>query len=404
MTILDTFTTRDGAIEIGGLPLSRLAERAGRTPFFAYDRSKLAERVALLRRWLAPDIRIHYSIKANPMPALVHCMAGLVDGFDVASAGELRVALDTGMAAEHIALAGPGKTELDVRSTVGAGATLTLESVHQLDAAARAGQALGVRPRVALRINPDFQPKTSGMRMGGGPRQFGIDAEQAPGVLAAIAQRDLDFRGFHVFWGSQCLDADTVISAQRHVAELVVRLADQAKAPVAFVNMGGGFGIPYFENERALDLEPIGAAMRQWLVPLRQRLPEARLAMEFGRYLVGEAGIYVCRILDKKVSRGETFLVTDGGLHHQLAASGNFGQVLRRNYPVAIGNKSGLPATETCHIVGCLCTPLDRIADRVALASPDIGDFVVVAQSGAYGRSASPAAFLSHPEPAEILV
>ncbi len=238
MTILDTFTTRDGAIEIGGLPLSRLAERAGRTPFFAYDRSKLAERVALLRRWLAPDIRIHYSIKANPMPALVHCMAGLVDGFDVASAGELRVALDTGMAAEHIALAGPGKTELDVRSTVGAGATLTLESVHQLDAAARAGQALGVRPRVALRINPDFQPKTSGMRMGGGPRQFGIDAEQAPGVLAAIAQRDLDFRGFHVFWGSQCLDADTVISAQRHVAELVVRLADQANAPVAFVNMG----------------------------------------------------------------------------------------------------------------------------------------------------------------------
>ncbi len=404
MSVFDSFNAPGGVLEIGGLPLPRLAQRAGQTPFFVYDRSKLGERVALLRQMLAPELRIHYSIKANPMPALVQHMAALVDGFDVASAGEMRMALDAGMPANHVSMAGPGKSEQDLRGAVGAGVTVTLESANQLEAVERIGLELGVKPRVALRINPDFQPRSSGMRMGGGPRQFGVDVEQAPALLKIIASRDLDFVGFHVFWGSQCLDPETVIAAQRHVAALVMRLADLAPQGLEFVNMGGGFGIPYFDNERALDVGAVGAAMQDWLAPLRRRLPGTRLILEFGRYLVGEAGLYVCRVVDKKVSRGETFLITDGGLHHQLAASGNFGQVLRRNYPVAIGNKMRGAQTQTCHVVGCLCTPLDRLADNVALPTAEIGDLVVVGQSGAYGRSASPSAFLSHPLPVEILV
>ncbi len=404
MSIFESYKAPQGVLEIGGLSLPRLAERAGQTPFFVYDRSKLGERVALLRQMLAPELRIHYSIKANPMPALVQHMASLVDGFDVASAGEMRMALDAGMPARHVSMAGPGKSSQDLRGAVGAGVTVTLESAHQLEAVERIGRELGVRPRVGLRINPDFQPRSSGMRMGGGPRQFGVDVEQAPALLKVIAERDLDFVGFHVFWGSQCLDPGTVIAAQRHVAELVMRLADLAGDNLEFVNMGGGFGIPYFDNERPLDIGAVGAAMQEWLTPLRRRLAGTRLILEFGRYLVGEAGLYVCRVLDKKVSRGETFLITDGGLHHQLAASGNFGQVLRRNYPVAIGNRMDSGQTETCHVVGCLCTPLDRLADNVELPAAEIGDLFVVAQSGAYGRSASPSAFLSHPLPVEILV
>lgn len=402
MSVLDSFNAPEGLLQVGGLPLARLAQRAGQTPFFVYDRSKLTERVRLLRQMLAPSIRIHYSIKANPMPAVIHHMSTLVDGFDVASAGEMRMALDTGMASSHISMAGPGKSDQDLRGAVGAGVTVTLESQFQLEAVERIGRELGVTPRVALRINPDFQPVNSGMRMGGGSRQFGVDAEKAPAMLRDITDRELRFVGFHVFWGSQCLDSRTVIAAQRHVAELVSQLADLTHG-LEFVNMGGGFGIPYFDNEHTLDVGAVGAAMQGWVEPLRQRLPGTRLVLEFGRYLVGEAGLYVCRVVDKKVSRGETFLVTDGGLHHHLAASGNFGQVLRRNFPVAIGNRMGGASLERCHVVGCLCTPLDRLADDVTLPAAQIGDYVVVGQSGAYARSASPADFLSHPQPVEIL-
>lgn len=404
MTGLRNLSAPGGVLEIGNLSLHRLAERAGQTPFFVYDRQQLSDRVAVLRRLLPPQLDIHYSVKANPMPALVQHMAGQVDGFDVASAGEMRVALDTGMSAQRISMAGPGKSRLDFSSAVGAGINVTLESASQLDTVELIGRQLGLRPRVALRINPDFQPRISGMRMGGGPRPFGVDAEQAPALLAVIGKREVDLVGLHVFWGSQCLDKETVIAAQRHVAQLVIRLADISGIHPDFVNMGGGFGVPYFEHECALDIGAIGTAMQEWLVPLGQRLPGTRPVLELGRYLVSEAGLYVCRILDRKQSRGQTFLITDGGLHHQLAASGNFGQVLRRNYPVAIGNRMDSRSDEICHVVGCLCTPLDRLADAVALPRAEIGDFVVVGQSGAYGRSASPSGFLSHPLPAEILV
>jgi len=224
------------------------------------------------------------------------------------------------------------------------------------------------------------------MKMGGGPKQFGVDAEQAPAVLAEIGRAGLVFEGFHLFAGSQNLKAEAIVEAQRKSFALALHLAAHAPAPVRTLNLGGGFGIPYFPGEQALDLAPIGAAL------------------ELGRYLVGEAGVYVCRITDIKVSRGHTFLVADGGLHHHLAASGNFGQVLRKNYPVVIGNRMDAPAGEAVSVVGPLCTPLDIIAERMALAAAQIGDFVVVFQSGAYGASASPQGFLGHPKVAEALV
>jgi diaminopimelate decarboxylase len=398
------FSVQAGVLQIGGVDLRRLAARAGHTPFYVYDRSLVDARIRALRQTLPRDIELYYSIKANPMPAMVHHLAARLDGFDVASAGEMMLALDAGTRPERIGFAGPGKSHDELRRAVAAGVVIHIESATQLRLVTALGWEFGVRPCVAIRVNPDFQIGKGGMRMGGGAAPFGVDASLVPALLLELARQEVAFAGFHVFWGSQCLHAPTIIQAHRQSAELVMRLADSLEVPPAFINLGGGFGIPYFPGEDPLDFDAVGEAMHDWLPGLHRRLPGTRVVLELGRYLVGEAGIYVCRVVDRKVSCGETFLITDGGLHHHLAASGNFGQVLRRNYPVLIGNRLDEPAQERSHVVGCLCTPLDRIADGAHLPATSIGDLVVVLQSGAYGRSASPTDFLAHPPPAEMLV
>jgi diaminopimelate decarboxylase len=402
---ISAFGVADGQLAVGGAPLELLAERVGTTPFFAYDRRLLDERVAWLRTTLPEGIELSYAVKANPMPAVVQHLSSLVDSFDVASALEMRTGLDTPMPATRISFAGPGKTPAELSQAVAAGVTVTLESRTEAERVVSIGARLGVRPRVALRVNPDFRVKGSGMRMGGGPQQFGIDAEQVPGVLDYLSQADVDFLGFHVFAGSQNLDAEIIGEAQRATVELVVDLAQSAPGPVTYLNLGGGFGIPYFERDSPLDLGRVGESLATVLEErIRPNLPEARVVVELGRYIVGECGVYVTRVVDRKISRGKTFVVVDGGLHHQLAASGNFGQVIRRNYPVAVGNRFEQDPTETVSVVGCLCTPLDLLADDVALPATEIGDLIVVFQAGAYGLTASPTAFLGHPEPVEVLV
>lgn len=402
---ISAFGRRSGQLTVGGIPLDRLAERVGRTPFFAYDRGLLTARVSQLRAALPEGIALSYAIKANPMPAVVQHLSGLVDAFDVASGLELGTALDTPMPADRISFAGPGKTPAELRQAVAAGVTVELESETEATRITAIGEQLGIRPRVAVRVNPDFQVKGSGMRLGGGPQQFGVDAEQVPALLKALSTYDVEFLGFHVFAGSQNLRADILRDSQRQTVELVLRLAEHAPEPVRYVNLGGGFGIPYFDRDVPLDITAIGENLADLLdSDLGPNLPGARVVIELGRYIVGECGVYVTRVLDRKVSRGRTYLVVDGGLHHQLAASGNFGQVIRRNYPLAIGNRMDQQATEPFTVVGCLCTPLDLLGDNVLLPDADIGDLVVIFQAGAYGLTASPTAFLSHPAPGEVLV
>jgi diaminopimelate decarboxylase len=399
------FGATEGQLAIGGAPLELVAERVGSTPFFAYDRRLLDARVALLRTTLPDGIDLSYAVKANPMPAVVQHLSSLVDGFDVASALEMHTALDTPAPATRISFAGPGKNPAELSQAVAAGVTVTLESRTEAERVVSTGARLGVRPRVAVRVNPDFRVKGSGMRMGGGPQQFGIDAEQVPGLLAELSRADVDVLGFHVFAGSQNLDAEIIGEAQRATVELVIELAQSAPGPVTYLNLGGGFGIPYFDRDAPLDLGRVGESLATVLDErIRPNLPEARVVVELGRYIVGECGVYVTRVIDRKLSRGKTFLVVDGGLHHQLAATGNFGQVIRRNYPVAVGNRLEQDPAETVSVVGCLCTPLDLLADDVALPATEIGDLIVVFQAGAYGLTASPTAFLGHPEPVEVLV
>jgi len=401
---MSQFAVAGGQLLVGGLPLERLAARVGQTPFYAYDRALLAARVAELRAALPAAVKLHYAMKANPMPALVGCMAGLVDGIDVASGGELMIALDAGADPREISFAGPGKREVELRQAVAAGVLVNLESFREIGLLAAASAELGIPARVAVRVNPDFELKGSGMKMGGGPKQFGVDAEEAPRLLAEIGQAGLQFEGFHLFAGSQNLKAEAICEAQQKSWALARRLAEHAPAPARFVNLGGGFGIPYFPGEQRLDLQAIAANLAELAARAAAEMPGAELVIELGRYLVGEAGIYVTRVLDRKVSRGQVYLVVDGGLNHHLSASGNFGQVIRKNYPVAIGNRMDADDRENVCIVGPLCTPLDLLAERMDLPAARAGDLVVIFQSGAYGASASPQSFLGHPPVVETLV
>ena len=396
-----------GELLLDGIRLTTLAARVGTTPFYAYSRTLLRQRVAELRAALPKQVKLHYAMKANPMPAVVQFMAGLVDGIDVASAGELKVALDAGADPAEVSFAGPGKRDPELRQSVASGVLVNVESLRELPVLARASQELGLPARVAIRVNPDFELKGSGMKMGGGPKQFGLDTERVPEALLFAAREGLAFEGFHLFAGSQNLKAESICEAQQKSYELALRLAEHAlkltNTPVKFLNLGGGFGIPYFPGETRLDLAPIGANLQAIVERAASELPQAGIVIELGRYLVGEAGIYVTRIVDRKVSRGQVYLVCDGGLHHQLAASGNFGQVVRKNYPVGIFPLRS-EVRESSMVVGPLCTPLDLLADRMALPQGEIGDLVVVFQSGAYGASSSPQAFLGHPAVVEVLV
>jgi len=398
------FPVVNDELTIGGIPLSRLAARVGSTPFYAYDRKLLSERVALLRRHLPGELQLHYAMKANPMPAVVQHFVNLVDGIDVASVKEMMVALDAGLNPGDVSFAGPGKSNSEVSCAVAAGIILNLESERELESAITAGKRLGVIAKVAIRVNPDFELKASGMKMGGGAKQFGVDADRVPAMLKRIGEAKLDFEGFHIFSGSQNLKAESIAETQANTFALAYRLAEYAPGPVKTLNIGGGFGIPYFPGDTPLDLATVGVKLFQQMPEVKARLPQTRVVIELGRYLVGEAGIYVCRIIDRKISRGQVFLVTDGGMHHHLAASGNFGQVIRKNYPLAVGNRVQGGERETVSVVGPLCTPLDLLGDKSELAGADIGDLIVVFQSGAYGLTASPTAFLSHPHPLEVLV
>lgn len=401
---MNLFPVNGGELVIGGERLSLLAARVGQTPFYAYDRSMLRTRVAALREILPAEVKLHYAMKANPMPAVVGLMAQLVDGVDVASAGELKIALDAGARPSEISFAGPGKRESELRQAVASRVLINVESFREVTALQDISSAVGLPARVAVRVNPDFELKGSGMKMGGGPKQFGVDVEQVPVLLANIGRAGLAFEGFHLFAGSQNLRADSICEAQQKSYALAVRLAQDAPAPVRSLNLGGGFGIPYFPGEQRLDLRPIGDNLADLVRRAHAELPQAALVIELGRYLVGEAGVYVARVVDRKISRGHVYLVVDGGLHHHLSASGNFGQVVRKNYPVAIGTKADSPQTETSSVVGPLCTPLDLLADRMSFPVAEVDDLVVVFQSGAYGASASPQNFLGHPACVEVLV
>ena len=390
---------------IAGRPATAWIEQAGGTPLFVYDVGVVRRRIARFRQAMPDGVDLHYAVKANPFAPLVAAMAPWVDGLDIASRGELElVTAIAGKSAGAISFAGPGKRDDELELAIRAGVTINVESEGEADRTLAIAGRLDVTPRLAVRVNPDIELRGSGLRMGGRPSQFGVDAERAAALVRRLIDAGADWRGFHIFAGSQALDAQAIIETQAATLALAARLAEEAGAGPPLVNLGGGFGIPYFPADSALDVETVGAALAVAMGERPATLAKTRFAIELGRWLVGECGVYLSRVIDRKVSRGETFLIVDGGLHHQLAASGKFGTVVRRTYPVAVATASPDAPTETVTVVGCLCTPLDLLADRVTLPEAHPGDVIAIFMAGVYGASASPSAFLGHAPARELLV
>jgi diaminopimelate decarboxylase len=389
-----------GRLQIGGWDVEALVGEAGGTPMFVYDTRRIADQVARFRSAFQ-GIALHYAVKANPYAPLLETMANMVDGFDVASAGELGKVAHLGL---PISFAGPGKRDSELETAIRAGITINLESEGEADRALALCEREGLTAKFAVRVNPPFGLKGSGQKMGGLPSQFGVDHDRAPELIRRIVEAGADWQGLHIFAGSQALHADALIELQRGTVELAVSICEEAGQAPPHINLGGGFGIPYFAKDEPLEIEAVGEALANTLAERPEILANAKFAIELGRWLVGEAGVYLTRIVDRKESRGKTFLVTDGGLHHQLAASGNFGQLLRRNYPVAIASSFNAEPEEEVTITGCLCTPLDLLADEAMLPRAEVGDLVAIFCAGAYGLTASPTAFLSQPMAREMLV
>lgn len=398
------FVCEGGVLQVGSEGVRDLVARAGSTPLFVYSRAMLRARVAQLRAALPKRVRVHYAIKANPFSDLLKAMSELVDGFDVASGGELHKLLELGVGPRRISFAGPGKRDAELAAAIAAGITLNLESEAEAERVLRIAAGAGVRPRLAIRVNPDFDLKGSGMKMGGGAKPFGLDVDRVPALAQRVVAAGAEWRGFHIFAGSQAISAPAIIEAQAQTLELAARLARESGLPLPHLNLGGGFGIPYFPGDTELDITAVGQALAERLADLPPELAETEFCLELGRWLVGEAGVYLATVIDRKVSHGEVFLVVDGGMHHQLAASGNFGTVVRRNYPVAIATRFDAPVEEEASVVGCLCTPLDRLADKGGFPRAEPGDIVAVFCAGAYGATASPMHFLGQGPAREMLV
>lgn len=404
--IAENFARADGALRVGGLDLRALAEAHG-TPLFVYDAALLRRAYRALTTAVAGFAAVDYSVKANPNPVVIRVFREAGAGAEIASGAEFAAARAAGVPAERILFAGPGKSDADIAAVVAGGiGEIHLENAEEIARVAAAAPP-GRPVRVAVRVNPGAAAQGGAMRMGGKPSPFGFDEEELEAVVDRVeAEPRLHLTGLHLFAGTQGLSAGTLLAQWAYGLDLAARLGARTGRPLETIDLGGGLGIPYFAGDAALDL----GALRDGLGPLRARvaadplLAPARIVLEPGRFLAGPAGVYVARVRAVKASRGSRFVITDGGMHHHLAASGNLGQVVKRDYPVVAVAEAPGTARAPAAVVGPLCTPLDMLARAAPLPELAAGDLVAVLQSGAYALTASPTGFLSHPTPAELLV
>lgn len=405
--ISENFERKGGTLHVGGLAVPALAQTYG-TPFFVYDAALMRRAYRALTQTVSGFADVDYSVKANPNSAVIRIFAEEGAGAEIASGSEFEAARAAGIDPQRILFAGPGKSDADIELTVSAGiGEIHLENIEEMGRVAACASRLGRTVRVAIRINPGAAAQGGAMRMGGKPSPFGFDEEEIETVVDAIdAEPSLRLIGVHLFAGTQTLHAKTLIAQWSYGISLAARVARRIGRPLETIDLGGGLGIPYFPGDQSLDL----AALRAGLPDLRATLTAdpllaaARIVLEPGRYLVGSSGLYVARVRAVKESRGTRFVITDGGMHHHLAASGNLGQVVKRDFPLAAIVEPPSAVRASCAVVGPLCTPLDMLARAAHLPSLRAGDLVAVLQSGAYGLTASPTGFLSHPLPAEFLI
>ncbi len=384
--------------------ISALAERFG-TPLYVYDGGALLGRVDELRRLLHPRLEIFYSLKANPNISIAALLRSRGVRAEVSSLAELETALRAGVSPEDIIFLGPGKSGAELLAAVDVGCyAIICESLRELELIDEIAIRLGKVARVALRVNPSFTAKGSGLTMGGKPRQFGIDeAQLMSGEPLGKLFRRVRLMGVQIYLGTRILSETTVVENTVRILDLAPRVAAYNGFELEMADVGGGLGVAYFQGEQDLALDILCEKLNQVVAEFAAKHPDTRMIMELGRYLVAEAGSFVIRVQYAKMSYGVRFAVADGGTNHHMAAVG-IGSFVRRNFPVRVLNTTHRGDAEPWTITGPLCTPNDTLVKDVLVPPLREGDLVMVERSGAYGPSASPVNFLSHGHPAEVLV
>lgn len=387
--------------------VTEAADRFG-TPAYVYSADTAEARLAHLRAHLGRWFAISFAVKSNPNPGLLDWMRGRLDTLDISSGGELGLARQAGWDPAHISFTGPAKRESELRDAITAGVgELVLESLREAELANAIAAELGVVQPVLVRLAPARVPKGFGDQMAGRPSPFGIDIEEAAETLPRIiALPHLRLIGLHIYSGTQCLKPEAICENWRIFMQVFAETCDRLALVPEKLIFGSGLGIPYHPGDSDLDLAAIAADIGADLDGFAARFPQTRLVLELGRYLVGPAGWFVTRVISVKQSRGSRIAICDGGLNANLAASGNFGMVLRRNYVMhrVGGDQDGARPEEKQDISGPLCTSIDKLGGGVALPRLEPGDLLAIHACGAYGPTASPLYFISHPLPVELLL
>lgn len=394
----------DGMLLIGGLRADEIIAEAGGTPLFVYDNNIIGSQITRFRAAMPSGIKLFYSVSANPYSELLQFVGRYAEGFRVVSAGEMERLHKAELAGIPMTFAGPGKSDAELEMAILGGATISLESRGEAERAIRIAAQLGIKPKLAVRVDPPFEICDDGSERSMAPNPFGFDADDAPGVIRDLIAADVEFCGIQIFTGSQWLDADALIKVHKQTVELAGKIADSAGIRLCDLNLGGGFGTPCLEGQEPLDIDRIARALNGSICSASNLLATTCVSLELGRWLVAESGVYLTRVIEKKESAGRTFLITDGGGHHLIGATGPFGEPPRRNHPIAVANRFGAPVEEAVTVTGCLCTPFDVLGDDVGLPEAEPGDLIAIFCAGAYGLTASPQAWESRPAAREIIV
>ena len=388
--------------------LAKIAGDYG-TPCFVYQLDEVNKRTEQVRSVFGKRFFISYAIKSNPNHALLRRLPDRVDMLDLSSGGELRRAIEAEWQPKRLSFTGPGKSDAELHAAVKHQiGEVIIESVNEAERLNTIAANVGMKQNILIRISPMKVPRGFGVNMAGKPCQFGIDEEVLDLAIETIQKmQHLVLNGFHIYSGTQCLRGDSIIENYKIFIDIFRRFSNAHNIYPKKLIFGSGLGIPYHENDQPLNLVDIAEQVNPALDELRreQRFIQTDFILEMGRYLIGEAGFYLTRVINKKRSRGTDICICDGGMNHHLAACGHLGSVIHRNYQMfKVTNVDNNAPLQPYNLVGPLCTSIDQLGHGIKFPNLEIGDVIAIRSSGAYGLTASPTHFISHGPPKEIIV
>lgn len=374
------------------------------TPCYLYDGNKIKEQYLKLKSILPVDFEVFYSMKTNPLLGVCQLFRKFGSSIEVASGGELAVALKAGFESNNIIFTSPGKTLDELEYAIDSNIySINVESLEEAILVDKIGKSKDKVVNISIRVNPDFNLSGAGIKMSGVSTQFGIDFSKMGSVCKTLETlSSINLIGLHVYCGTQILKAENIYNTMDAIFKMATELSSEYGFELKFLDLGGGFGIPYFKSDIELDFEDLKKGINNVFNNYKKQLTNTRIAVESGRFLMAESGVFLTKVLYIKEVKGQNYIICDGGsnLH---ANSAFLGRYIRNNFPQHIFNKEQSEYKNIITVAGPLCTPTDILGQKLSLPQASVGDVVVIEKSGAYGLTDSPVLFLSHPMPTEIL-